>query len=96
MARAKKGHLVPGRSAPGFYGDFTGVEDYHTNLERIRKADESFMTLPAKIRKEFDNDPGKLLAFLSDESNREKAIELGILEKPAPVTVEPEPPAEPV
>lgn len=47
----------------GLYGDFTGIEDYESALDRVRGADERFMRLPAEVREKFNNDPGQLLRF---------------------------------
>lgn len=60
------------------YMDCTG-QDFREALETLRNASESFSELPSDIRAQFANDPAKLLDFVQDESNREKAIELGIL-----------------
>lgn len=67
------------------YGDFTGIGDYKDAMNAVRAADESFMALPAAVRAEFMNDPQRLLEFVSDEKNREKAKELGLLKDPEPV-----------
>ena len=32
------------------YGDFSGVSDYHSAINAVRAAEESFMALPAKLR----------------------------------------------
>lgn len=82
LKKCKKTGLLPSRGDAGYYGDFTGVEDFHSNIQRIEAAQQAFMTLPANVRKEFKNDPGMLLDFLSNSENRQKAIELGILPKP--------------
>ena len=68
------------------YGDFTDVVDYETVLQRVITAQESFDSLPAKVRDRFKNDPANLIEFLNDESNRDEAIKLGLInppEKPA-------------
>lgn len=44
------------------------------------------MELPATLRREFDNDPVKLLAFLQDENNRDRAIQLGLVNAPVQST----------
>lgn len=72
----------------GQYGDFSEVPDYHTAMNFVRQADEMFMTLPAGIRKQFDNDAGEFLAFVSDPSNKDKMIEMG-LARPEVVVSEP-------
>lgn len=91
MARFNKTGLLPGRGAAGFYGDFTNVADYHDACDRILQAKENFMALPSDLRKHFHNDPAELLAFLSDENNLDKAVELGII-PPIEKDIEPETP----
>lgn len=75
---------------PSFYGDFTGIVDYHTAMQRQVESFNAFMQLPALVRDRFANDPGQLLHFLEDPNNRSEAVELGILE-PLPVVPVPEP-----
>ncbi len=94
MSRYHKTGLLPGRGAPGFYGDFTNVLSYQDSCDKIMESNVRFMSLPAEVRKEFDNSPAKLLAFLENDDNRDKAIELGILSKPEP-SVDPDPKPEP-
>ncbi len=62
------------------YGDFSGVSDYHSAMNAIRASEEAFMALPAKIRARFDHDPNALLQFLQDESNRDEAIQIGLID----------------
>jgi phage internal scaffolding protein len=62
------------------YGDFSGVSDYHSALNAIRASEEAFMALPAKLRAKFDHDPNALLEFLQNETNRDEAIELGLID----------------
>jgi len=62
------------------YGDFSGVSDYHTALNKIKAADEAFMALPAKIRAKFDHDPNALLQYLQNEENRDEAIQIGLID----------------
>lgn len=89
MAKYKFTGLV-NQKPGGMYGDFTDAVDYHTARNRLLDADKDFMMLPAKLRKRFDNDPGKLLDFLLDPENREEAMDLGLIDRPDPVTPEPE------
>lgn len=70
------------------YGDFTGIGDYHTALNRVLAAQEEFDALPAQIRAKFNNDPAQLIEFLEDENNRPEAEELGLVEKAAAEVVE--------
>lgn len=67
-------------------GDFTDVVDYQTALNAVIAADAAFMELPAKVREEFGHDPQKLMDFVANDKNREKAEELGLVAKRAEVT----------
>ena len=67
------------------YGDFTEVFDFHTAMNAVRTAQESFMALPPNIRARFHNDPQELLEFCEDPENRPEAIRIGLVErKPEP------------
>jgi phage internal scaffolding protein len=81
------------------YGDFTGISDYKTALDRVIAMDDEFMSLPAPIRAKFDNDPAALLAFLDNDANREEAEKLGLVEpktnlNDVPIVEEPPTPQE--
>lgn len=64
-------------------GDFTGISDYHQALNLVLQAEDGFMTLPGDMRARFQNDPGQLLAFLENPANKDEAIKLGLVNKPA-------------
>lgn len=65
------------------YGDFTGISDYQSALNAVKKANEAFMAYPAHIRDRFKNSPEAFVNFCLDPGNREEAIKLGlIVEKP--------------
>jgi len=66
----------------GDYTDCSGVVDYQTALQMIMNADEAFMTLPAKVRSEFNNDPGSFIEFATNPANEARMVEMG-LKKPA-------------
>jgi phage internal scaffolding protein len=80
--------LLPSVPLSPRYGDFTGIGDYHTALNRVIAAQGEFDALPAQIRARFDNDPSKLIEFLENEKNRPEAEELGLVEKAAAEVVE--------
>lgn len=80
--------LLPEAPLSPRYGDFSGIGDYHSALNRVMAAREEFGALPAQIRARFDNDPSKLIEFLQDENNRPEAEELGLVEKAAVEVVE--------
>jgi len=80
--------LLPQSTLSPRYGDFSGIGDYHTALNRVIAAQDEFEALPAQIRARFNNDPSELIEFLQDESNRPEAEELGLVEKAAAEAVE--------
>lgn len=87
--------VMPEGNRQPLFGDFASFpQDLSSSMALYDEAQERFMSLDAKVRKEFDNDPLKLLAFVSDEKNRTRAEELGLIEKVAPVSSQ-ETPVEP-
>jgi len=60
------------------YGDYSDVPAYQTALDTVMKAEEQFMSLSAKLRDRFDNDPAKFLAFVDDPSNAQELYDLGL------------------
>lgn len=98
MSRYKRTQVLDYvNSNPGIYGDFSDVTDYQGALNQIMAARELFESLPAEIRKNFDNDPAKFLDFADNPENETKMIEMGLLNapepapEPAPAPLEPEP-----
>lgn len=87
MARAHAGVETPTRSG-GLYGDFSNVPSYHAALTRVADAKSDFERLPSKIRKRFRNDAAELIAFITDEANRQEAEVLGLIPAAPPVTEE--------
>lgn len=83
------GELPQSRQIP-MNGDFTEVVDYQTALHKLMEADAAFMELPSDVRKRFDNDPGKLVDFVSDPANKEEVRKLGLgrPETPLPGPIE--------
>ena len=73
--------LLPENSLSPRYGDFTGISDYHSALNAVIAAEDEFMALPADLRARFDNDPANLIDFLDQESNKDEAISLGLIDQ---------------
>lgn len=80
LARYANGGVLNVNGKEPLYGDVSEVPDYATALRIVREADAAFATLPAKVRDRFNNDPGQLVDFVLDDSNRAEAVELGLLE----------------
>lgn len=84
VAKAKRTGMAPINQGAPIYGDFTNITDYHTAHNQILQAQREFMALPPQIRARFRNNPGLLIDFLSNESNREEAVKLGLIPEKAP------------
>lgn len=78
----KTGVLDHVKSIEGVFGDFTDAKDYQESLNAINAAGEAFMSLPSDVRTRFENDPARLMDFLSDSSNLDEAVKLGLAVKP--------------
>lgn len=80
------------RAAEGMYTDLPDAIDFQDSLNLVREAEASFMTLPARVRDQFGNDPAQFLAFCGDPANAEEMVKLGLRQAPppeaAPVKVE--------
>lgn len=85
------GAVPPAALDPHYFADFSDAPDFRTALDRVRLAKERFAELPADLRNRFNNDPTELFAWVTDEKNAERAVELGLLAKSAV----PEAPAQP-
>lgn len=53
--------------------------DFHEHMNIIRRAQETFEAIPAKIRDRFANSPGNFLDFVQDPANRKELAEMGLL-----------------
>lgn len=65
----------------GVYMDTTNLPNYQQSLQIVIDAEDAFMALPAEMRKKFDNDPGKMIAYLEDPKNHKEAVTLGLMEE---------------
>ncbi len=79
----RTGVLESVKQTHGEYGDFSEVTDYHSALNQVRHAEESFMTLPATVRAKFQNDPGMFLDFVGNPDNLDQMAEMGLLNEEA-------------
>lgn len=77
----KTGVLSHVRQNVGFYEDVSNIQDYAGALEIVHKAEELFMSVPAKIRAEFDNDPQAWLDFVQNPANTERLIQMGLMKR---------------
>lgn len=69
----------PQKERKSRYVNLSDVDDFFSANMKVLRVKEAFMSLPAKIRERFRNNPQNLMDFLADPKNKEEAIELGIL-----------------
>jgi Chlamydia-phage Chp2 scaffold (Chlamy_scaf) len=74
--------MVTGGKAGSYMDLSTAPDDYFHARQIMIDAEDRFNALPARIRNRFENEPLLLLEFLANDSNREEAINLGLIEKP--------------
>lgn len=53
-------------------------DNYMDVMNQLNAARDQFMSLPAKMRSQFDNDPAKFVDFVSDPSNGDEMLRLGL------------------
>lgn len=74
----KQGVVTHLRQVEGRYGDFCSAPEYHEACNQVVAAREMFATVPAKIRKRFNNDPAEFLEFAQDPGNVDELREMGL------------------
>lgn len=73
--------MTPRTAGEPLFGDFSDIPDLMTAQNKLIEAQEMFDLLPARIRKDFDNDPVAFVEFCQDPANEEKLRDYGILPK---------------
>lgn len=82
---------VSGKASEGAYRDLPDGQDFQEALHVVQAGQAAFMTLPAKLRSRFGNEPEEFLAFAADPANADEMRSLGIANPlpsaPAPIAV---------
>jgi len=81
--------LLPQQNKTPQYLDLANLPDLQTSLHIISAANTAFMTLPANVRKEFDNNPVKFANFAVQKENLEQLRKWG-LAPPEPTPAAPQ------
>jgi len=80
MAKYQKGEAITHLNRRvGVYGDFSEIRNYQSSLDLVLGAQKAFMALPSGVRKRFQNDPQQIIDFVSDKSNYDEAVKLGLI-----------------
>jgi len=77
--RYTKSGLLPVMNQSPVYGDVTDAASYQEAMNIVIEAEKAFNSLPAKYRKEFENNPAQFLDFMNNPENEEKMREWGLL-----------------
>ncbi|AXH72229.1 MAG: internal scaffolding protein [Microviridae sp.] len=94
MDRAKRTRQIPSLNRSPIFGNIPSL-DFMTAQNMIIDARNSFEALPAKVRREFQNDPYQLVRAFEIPEMLPKLIELGLVEKPVVEPVKADPEANP-
>jgi phage internal scaffolding protein len=73
----KTGVLEHTQKYEGKYGGFPGSIDFQEHMNIIIEAEKMFMTVPAKIRAQFNNEPGEFVDYMQDDKNYDQIKEWG-------------------
>ena len=79
LKRMEKSGIMPIVPEAGEFIDVSEVGDFREALERVRLADERFMSLPADIRRHFGDDPAGFLDAVNDPARHQELVDLGLL-----------------
>jgi len=84
MKRYQRTKTLPQTQRQPMYGDFTQLPDLGEMQRQMISMNDAFMSLPAKIRKEYDNDPAKFIAAAKrgDKETEELFRKTGLLKEP--------------
>lgn len=78
----KTGQITHLAKMEGRYVGLGESTDLMTALNRVRKAEEAFMSLPAELRAKCDHDPARFLDMINDPSKHEMLSDYGVIERP--------------
>lgn len=76
--------MMAANLASGMYADLPDSVDYQEALHLVEEARRQFLSVPAKVRERFGQDPAQFLAFTQNPDNLEELREMGLAQKPAP------------
>jgi len=65
------------------YRDVSNIADYQRSLEIVLDVEDEFSSLPAVLRRHFNDDAGAYVDFVTNPENYDAAVELGIFNKTA-------------
>lgn len=86
LARALRGtQPIPQPLADLAYADVSAISDYRSCVDRVTRAHEAFMQLPALVRREYDNDAALFLDAFQSPEGLARLGELGVVKLVDPI-----------
>lgn len=80
----KKYGILPAPTVEPMITDVSDVGDFVECMQRVEDGLAQFSGLPSEVRARFGNDPRALFEWLSNASNVEEAVKLGLMVKRVP------------
>lgn len=87
--------LIQLNAAAGMYVDLPDGFDYQQAIDTVMRAEQSFLSLPAKVRERFGNDPALFVSFATNPQNLAELQTLGLAAPSLPPSIPPSPPPQP-
>lgn len=86
MARCRRTGTVPQRMDQPIFADVSEIPDLAEYQRMMISVNESFMSLPAKVRKEYDNNPIKFIEAAQNADEETVALfkKCGMIREPEP------------
>lgn len=86
---------ISAKARQGAYEDLPDPVEFQDAMNAVIAAEESFATLPSRVRDRFGNDPAEFLVFMADPANKDEIAQMGLTKpKPAPEPPTPSPTPE--
>lgn len=77
VERFTKTGMLPVRQLPPMGDEFHEIFDFRSAMDTVRAAEVAFMTMDAKTRLRFNNDPHLFVDFCSDPANLDEMVKMG-------------------
>lgn len=78
----------PNRLVQAQYGNFAELQDFQASQNLVARVKENFDSLPSNLRAEFGHNVNAYVEFLLDPANRDRAVELGLMQAEKDVETE--------
>lgn len=92
MEKYQKTGYLPPLNRDVFFADVTNVTSFNDALTIVHGIEDTFMQLPAHVRKRFNNDPAQFIDFTNDAENLQEMRDMGLIkpeqERPTQIDID--------